>query len=221
MDMPWIGYYHYEGERIFQEFNDYRKWYEKRFDTISDQSSDKVGIFFPRNLLIKKDIHLIHLLIQELEKRKIFPVPVFAQKKDYGGQGCPDAEVGIELLKGVDLVINCESSFLLQTPIREETGFCPIRRRHCWSGMKNWLCMLWQSIPAAAILSKKSLCWQPIITKKSPLPKSGLRSDTVPRQRLMNMIRPPYAPNCRPAAAVNLLWDRRFTARTGMIWIFQ
>ncbi len=122
MDMPWIGYYHYEGERIFQEFNDYREWYEKRFDSISYQSSDKVGIFFPRNLLIKKNIHLIHLLIQELEKRKIFPVPVFAQKKDYGGQGCPDAEVGIELLKGVDLVINCESSFLLQIPIAGETG---------------------------------------------------------------------------------------------------
>ncbi|MBE9571651.1 MAG: cobaltochelatase subunit CobN, partial [Proteobacteria bacterium] len=121
-DIPWIGYYHFEGERIFREFNDYRIWYGSRSDSISYQSSDKVGIFFPRNLLIKRDIHLIHLLIRELEKRKIFPVPVFAQKKDYGGLGCPDAEVGIELLKGVDLVINCESSFLLQIPITGETG---------------------------------------------------------------------------------------------------
>nr|MDA3833135.1 cobaltochelatase subunit CobN [Spirochaetales bacterium] len=122
MEIPWIGFYHCEGERIFREFNDYRIWYENRSDSISFQSSDKVGIFFPRSLLIKKDIDLIHLVIRELEKRNIFPVPVFAQKKDYGGQGCPDAEAGISLLKGVDLVINFESSFLLQTPIGEETG---------------------------------------------------------------------------------------------------
>jgi cobaltochelatase CobN len=122
VDIPWIGYYHYEGERIFREFNDYRIWYESRTDSTNYESSDKVGIFFPRNLLVKKDIDLIHLVIRELEKRKIFPVPVFAQKKEYGGQGCPDAEVGISLLKGVDLIINCESSFLLQLPIGEETG---------------------------------------------------------------------------------------------------
>ena len=122
MDIPWIGYYHYEGERIFREFNDYRIWYENRSDSISYHSSDKVGIFFPRSLLIKKNIDLIHLVIRELEKRNIFPVPVFAQKKDYGGQGCPDAEAGISLLKGVDFIINFESSFLLQTPIGEETG---------------------------------------------------------------------------------------------------
>ena len=122
MNIPWIGYYHYEGERIFREFNDYLIWYADRSDSISHQSSDKVGIFFPRNLLIKKDIDLIHLLIRKLEERKIFPVPVFAQRKEYGGQDCPDAEVGIRLLKGVDLIINCESSFLLQIPIGEETG---------------------------------------------------------------------------------------------------
>ena len=122
MDIPWIGYYHYKDKRIFREFDDYRIWHESRSDSISYQSSDKVGIFFPRSLLIKKDIDLIHLLIKKLEERKIFPVPVFAQKKEYGGEGCPDAEAGISLLKGVDLIINCESSFLLQIPVGEETG---------------------------------------------------------------------------------------------------
>ena len=122
MDIPWIGYYHYEGEKIFREFNDYLTWYESRSDSVCHRTSDKVGIFFPRSLLVKKDVDLIHLLIGQLEKRNIFPVPVFAQKRDYGGEGCPDAEAGIRLLKGVDLIINCESSFLLQIPIGEETG---------------------------------------------------------------------------------------------------
>jgi cobaltochelatase CobN len=120
MDIPWIGYYHYEGERYFKEFNGYQIWYESRSNALSYESSDKIGIFFPRNLLIKKDMDLINLLIKESEKRKIFPVPVFAQKTEYGGPGCPGAEAGLELLKGVDLIINCESSFLLQTPISEE-----------------------------------------------------------------------------------------------------
>jgi len=122
MNIPWIGYYHYESERYFKEFNNYQIWYESQSDSISYQASNKVGIFFPRSLLIKKDMDLINLLIKELEKRKIFPVPVFAQKTEYGGPGCPDAEASIELLKGADLIINCESSFLLQTPIRKEIG---------------------------------------------------------------------------------------------------
>ena len=122
MEIPWIGYYHYDGERIFGDFNEYRAWHESRSDSTGCQSLDKVGIFFPRSLLIKKDVDLIHLLIGQLEKQRIFPVPVFAQKRDYGGEGCPGAEAGISLLKGVDLVINCESSFLIQTPIGGETG---------------------------------------------------------------------------------------------------
>jgi len=122
MDIPWIGFYHYEDERIFHRFDEYHEWYESRSDSIRLQSSDKVGIFFPRGLLIKKDIDLIDSLIKGLEKRNIFPFPVFAQKKEYGGQDCPDAKAGLELLKGVDLIINCESSFLLQIPVGEETG---------------------------------------------------------------------------------------------------
>ena len=122
MDIPWIGYYHYKSKRYFEKFDDYHMWYESRSDSISYESSDKVGIFFPRSLLIKKDLDLINLLIGELENRKIFPVPVFAQRKEYGGPGCPDTEVSLELLKGVDLIINCESSFLLQRPVGEETG---------------------------------------------------------------------------------------------------
>ncbi len=122
MNLPWIGYYHYEDEKIFPEINEYHKWYKQRTGAPDYQSSDKVGIFFPRSLLVKKDTDLINLLIRNLEKRGIFPVPVFAQKKDYGGEGCPDAETGISLLKGVDLVINCESSFLLPIPIGEEAG---------------------------------------------------------------------------------------------------
>jgi cobaltochelatase CobN len=122
MDIPWIGYYHYEGQRFFQGFNDYRKWYEGQFHYISYEPSDKVGIFFPRSLLVKKDMDLINLLITELEKRRIFPVPVFAQKKEYGGPDCPGTKAGLELLAGVDLIINCESSFLIQTPLGDETG---------------------------------------------------------------------------------------------------
>jgi cobaltochelatase CobN len=122
MDIPWVGYYHCEGERIFREFNEYRIWYENRSDSASYQCSDKIGIFFPRTLFIKKNMDLIDLLIGELENRKIFPVPVFAQKKEYGGLDCPDSEAGLELLKGVDLIINCESSYLLQIPIGQEAG---------------------------------------------------------------------------------------------------
>ncbi|RZB33081.1 MAG: cobaltochelatase CobN [Desulfobacteraceae bacterium Eth-SRB2] len=122
MNIPWIGYYHGESERIFREFNDYRIWYENRSDSVRYESSEKIGIFFPRTLFIKKNMDLIDLLIRELENRKIFPVPVFAQKKEYGGPDCPDPEAGLELLKGVDLIINCESSYLLQTPIGQEAG---------------------------------------------------------------------------------------------------
>jgi len=122
MNIPWVGYYHCEGERIFREFNEYRIWYENRSDSVIYQSSDKIGIFFPRTLFIKKNMDLIDLLIGELENRKIFPVPVFAQKKEYGGPDCPDSEAGLELLKGVDLIINCESSYLLQAPIGQEAG---------------------------------------------------------------------------------------------------
>ena len=123
MNLPWIGYYHYEDEKIFPQINEYYQWYKQRTGAPDYQSSDKVGIFFPRSLLVKKDTDLINLLIRNLEKRGIFPVPVFAQKKDYGGQDCPDTEAGISLLKGVDLVINCESSFLLPTPIGEAMAF--------------------------------------------------------------------------------------------------
>ena len=81
MEIPWIGYYHPESESVFQELVDYVRWYESRPDSLMYEDVDKVGIFFPRMLLVKKDLDLINLLIRELGKRKILPVPVFAQKK--------------------------------------------------------------------------------------------------------------------------------------------
>jgi len=102
VDKPWFGYYYRTQERK------------------STRAQEKVGIFFPRSLLIKNDLELIDLLIKKLEEKNILPVAVFAQKKEYGGKDCPGLEAGLKLLKGVDLIINCESSFLIQHAIGKE-----------------------------------------------------------------------------------------------------
>ena len=120
MQISWNGYYHYGSEAIFETLEAYLEWYRGRSESIDYEASQKVGIFFPRSLFVKKDLDLIDLLIGGLEKRGIFPMAVFAQKKEYGGPDCPDPETNLELLKGVDLIINCEASFLLQMPEGEE-----------------------------------------------------------------------------------------------------
>ena len=126
MQIPWNGFYHDGAHAIFETLEAYLEWYRGRGGSIKSgsiayEASEKVGIFFPRSLLVKKDLDLINHLIAGLEKRGIFPVPVFAQKKEYGGPDCPDPETHLGLLKGVDLIINCEASFLLQMPAGEET----------------------------------------------------------------------------------------------------
>ncbi|RLD17317.1 MAG: cobalt chelatase, partial [Caldiserica bacterium] len=94
---PWSGYYYRNKKR--------------------GKMQGKVGIFFSRSLLMKNDLKLVDLLIRKLEERNIEVMAVFAQKKEYGGEGL---EEGIKLLKGVDLIINLESSFLIQQPMLEE-----------------------------------------------------------------------------------------------------
>lgn len=138
MSIPWIGYYHFKGEAIFAGFDQYRTWYKDLDGPVKYASSSKVGIFFPRSLLVKKNMELIRLLIIGLEKRGIFPVPVFTQRREYGGPDCPGPEAGLALLRGVDLIINCESSFLLPVPkgaeapstILEELGVPVIQTVH-------------------------------------------------------------------------------------------
>ncbi|MEW6556074.1 MAG: cobaltochelatase subunit CobN [Elusimicrobiota bacterium] len=109
--IPWSGYYHPKSGVTIR-----KPWLTDN----GQQLSGKVGIFFSRSLLIKKDLNLVNSLIKKLEKRKIFPVAVFAQKKEYGGPGCPGLEPGLKLLKGVDLIINLESSFLIQKSVENE-----------------------------------------------------------------------------------------------------
>lgn len=126
MEIPWNGFYHYGAQAVFGTFEAYLEWYQDRnepirSDSIAYEASQKVGVFFPRSLLVKRYLDLIDCLIAGLENRGIFPVPVFAQKKEYGGPDCPDPEINLALLKGVDLIINCEAAFLLQMPDGEET----------------------------------------------------------------------------------------------------
>ena len=125
MQIPWNGFYHYGSEAIFETLGAYLEWYRGRGGSIrrvsiNYEASQKVGIFFPRSLLVKRDLDLIERLIAGLEERAIFPVPVFAQKREYGGPDCPDPETNLEPLKGVDLIINCEASFLFQMSEGEE-----------------------------------------------------------------------------------------------------
>ena len=121
MGIPWNGFYHYGAQAIFERSEAYLEWYRGRRGSIDYEASQKVGIFFPRSLLVKKDLDLIDHLIAGLEERAVFPVPLFAQKREYGGPDCPDPETNLELLRGVDLIINCEAAFLLQSPEGEET----------------------------------------------------------------------------------------------------
>ncbi len=114
MEIPWNGFYHHEARDLFETRGAYLKWYGARPAAMDYGASQKVGIFFPRSLLKKKDLDLVDRLITGLEKRKVFPIAVFAQKQEYGGTDCPDPEENLALLKGVDLIINCEASFLLK-----------------------------------------------------------------------------------------------------------
>ncbi|OIN96200.1 hypothetical protein AUJ66_07125 [Candidatus Desantisbacteria bacterium CG1_02_38_46] len=118
---PWIGFYHPGCNSVFQQKADYVRWYEKQQPHLKYCASKKVGIFFSRSQWIKKDMRLVNLLLEELEKRKIFPVAVFAQAREYGGPGCPGLEPGLKLLKGVDFIINLQSSFLVQSAIGKES----------------------------------------------------------------------------------------------------
>lgn len=123
MQLPWKGCYHHGAQALFETLEAYLQWYAGRNEVVDYETTQKVGIYFPRSLLVKKDLELIDRLIRGLEERGLCPVPVFAQKKEYGGPKCPDPEVSLSLLRGVDLIINCEAAFLIPMPARQEK--CP------------------------------------------------------------------------------------------------
>ncbi|MBU4134490.1 cobaltochelatase subunit CobN, partial [bacterium] len=110
-EIPWAGYYYPKYGAAARR---------PRSLVLNKKSIGKAGILFPRSLLIKKDLESVDLLIRKFEQKNILPVAVFAQKEDYGGAGCQGLKAGLELLKDVDLIINLESSFLIQKPIGED-----------------------------------------------------------------------------------------------------
>ncbi|MCK9275008.1 MAG: cobaltochelatase subunit CobN [Syntrophales bacterium] len=114
-EFPWIGLYHNSSDRVFCDIDEYRAWHEAHICRRGDSGyKGIVGIFFPHSLLVKKDLKLIDSLIGALEERMILPVPLFAKRKEYAGPDVPDAAEALAGFRGVDLIINCESSFLLQ-----------------------------------------------------------------------------------------------------------
>lgn len=100
--IPWSGYY-------------YKTQWEK-----DKKIKGKVGIFLPRSLIIKDDLELVDLLINKLEERDIKVIAVFAQRKEFGGPGCPGLKPGWELLKGVDLIVNLQPFSLVEGSIDKE-----------------------------------------------------------------------------------------------------
>jgi len=113
-EFPPIGLYHTRSDRVFTDVGEYRAWYEARPCRRGDSEyKGAVGIFFPQSLLVKKDLKLVDSLIGALEARMIMPVPLFSKRREYAGPDAPDAAEALAQFRGVDLIINCESSFLL------------------------------------------------------------------------------------------------------------
>jgi len=113
------GFYHPDSNTYFTDFNEYLKWYEnKKFNSSDDtEKYPKVGIFFSRHLILRKNLLGINSLIYELEKNDIIPVPVFSQQKEHSTIKCNGYSIDIGQLKNTDAIINCVSSFILNEKI--------------------------------------------------------------------------------------------------------
>lgn len=116
--LPWQGYYHPDAEDIFETFNDYLSWYKQR-DVASDFSG-KIGILFRRHQWINNNLETVNVLIREVEEREMLPVPVFGDKEGDSRFGWEGINKALELLEGVDILINLQSSFLVPRKIEAD-----------------------------------------------------------------------------------------------------
>jgi cobaltochelatase CobN len=121
--MPCTGFYHPESKVIHYDFQSYIQWYkENNPDKSGIDSLPRAGIFFSRHNVIRKNLSGIDALISQLEINEIIPVPVFSQQKEHGGGDCQGFNVDLEQLQGVDVIINCVSSFLFQADMTADNN---------------------------------------------------------------------------------------------------
>lgn len=115
-ELSYTGFYHPECPFIPDDMNAYMAWYESHaLQAGKPFKQSRAGVFFSRHQVARNHLAGIDALIRELESRDIIPVPLFSQQKEHAGGDCPGYNVDLAQLKGVDVVINCVSSFLFQT----------------------------------------------------------------------------------------------------------
>ena len=115
-ELSYTGFYHPDCSIRPADMDQYMAWYGsyarhqgKAFP------HPRAGVFFSRHQVARNHLTGIDALIRELESMDIIPVPVFSQQKEHAGVDCPGYNVDLAQLKGVDVIINCVSSFLFQT----------------------------------------------------------------------------------------------------------
>ncbi len=90
--MPWNGIYHPDSKTCFESYEDYEKWYFRN----RGRFRKKAGLLFYRARYLFRNTSHVDLMIKELEKRKIMPVPVFCLSFPDKEVGMPGVEYAIE-----------------------------------------------------------------------------------------------------------------------------
>ncbi len=90
--MPWSGIYHPLSEKHFESYGEYERWYRKN----AGDADRKAAILFYRARYLFGNTAHVDLLIEELEKRGIMPVPVFCLTFPDKDAGMPGVEHAIE-----------------------------------------------------------------------------------------------------------------------------
>jgi cobaltochelatase CobN len=109
----WMGIFYPSANNIFNNYKKYYIWYKSKYNRFMIDTKPKIGILFPRSLWINDDLQCIKVLIEKLEKKGLFPIPVFSEKKGHGGTDCPTNIDALKYFKNCDIIINLQSSFLI------------------------------------------------------------------------------------------------------------